>query len=104
MIIDKVIEQMISEDIETVTKFLGYEPDEEVFNNTQLLEEELENAARQMTEETLTEFYEESQNKLKMETKKKYCLKLAQNLLAEMKKCQDMLNELNNILAEIPNI
>ena len=59
MIIDKVIEQMISEDIETVTKFLGYEPDEEVFNNTQLLEEELENAARQMTEETLTEFYEE---------------------------------------------
>lgn len=41
MIIDKVIEQMVSEDIETVTKFLGYEPDEEVFNNTQLLEEKV---------------------------------------------------------------
>ena len=58
MLLEKVVEMIISEDLETVTRFLGYEPDMEVFNNNQLLEMEIKDVAEQMPEDVLLQFYE----------------------------------------------
>lgn len=84
MLIDKVIEMMLGEDVKMITDFLGYEPDDEVLNNNQLLEEELENVARQMPENVLIKFYERSQEKLRREDEKNYCLQAIENLLTDM--------------------
>ena len=70
MLIDKVIEMMLGEDAEMIADFLGYKPDDEVLNNNQLLEEELENAARQMPDDILMKFYEKSQKKIKKRIRK----------------------------------
>ena len=67
MLIDKVIEMMLGEDAEMIADFLGYKPDDEVLNNNQLLEEELENVARQMPDDILIKFYEKSQEKSRRE-------------------------------------
>lgn len=69
MLIEKITEMMLSEDMETVTRFLGYEPDEEVFNNNQLLEMEIKDVAEQMPEEILLQFYEEIDKKTRDEAK-----------------------------------
>lgn len=84
MLIDKVIEMMLGEDAKMITDFLGYEPDDEVLNNNQLLEEELENVARQMPENVLIKFYERSQEKSRREDEKNYCLQAIENLLTDM--------------------
>ena len=84
MLIDKVIEMMLGEDVEIITDFLGYKPDDEVLNNNQLLEEELENVAKQMPEDVLVKFYERSQEKSRRETEKNYCLQTIENLLTDM--------------------
>lgn len=84
MLIDKVIEMMLGENVEMITDFLGYKPDDEVLNNNQLLEEELENAARQMPDDILMKFYEKSQEKSRRESEKKYCLQAIENLLTDM--------------------
>lgn len=84
MLIDKVIEMMLGEDVKMITDFLGYEPDDEVLNNNQLLEEELENVASQMSEDVLMKFYERSQEKLGREAEKDYCLQTIENLLTDM--------------------
>lgn len=84
MLIDKVIEMMLGEDVEMITDFLGYKPDDEVLNNNQLLEEELENVAKQMPEDVLVKFYERSQEKSRRETEKNYCLQTIENLLTDM--------------------
>lgn len=84
MLIDKVIEMMLGEDAEMITDFLGYKPDDEVLNNNQLLEEELENVARQMSEDVLMKFYERSQEKSRRESEKNYCLQTIENLLTDM--------------------
>lgn len=70
MLINKVIELMLGEDVEMITEFLGYKPDDEVLNNNQLLEEELDNVARQMPDDVLMKFYEKSQGKLRAEAEK----------------------------------
>ena len=57
---------------------------EDWHNNNQLLEEELENAARQMPEDVLVKFYERSQGKLRREAEKSYCLQTIENLLIDM--------------------
>lgn len=87
-LIDKTIEAMLSEDIETITGFLGYKPDDEVLNNNQLLEEELSNAADQMPEDVLVSFYEKTQKKSKAEAERNYCLQTIEELLVEMKNCR----------------
>ena len=69
MLIEKITEMMLSEDMETVTRFLGYEPDEEVFNNNQLLEMEIKDVAEQMPEEILLQFYEEIDKKTRDKAK-----------------------------------
>lgn len=74
MLIDKVIELMLDEDIETITNFLGYKPDDESLNNNQLLEDELESAAKQMPDDVLLKFYDKSQTKLRKNAEKNYCL------------------------------
>ena len=84
MLINKVIELMLGEDVVMITEFLGYKPDDEVLNNNQLLEEELDNVARQMPDDVLMKFYEKSQGKLRAEAEKKYCLQTIENLLTEM--------------------
>lgn len=71
MLIDKVIELMLDEDIETITNFLGYKPDDESLNNNQLLEDELESAAKQMPDDVLLKFYDKSQTKLRKNAEKK---------------------------------
>ena len=85
MLIDKVIEMMLSEDKEMLTEFLGYKPDDEVLNNNQLLEEELEIVVRQMPEDVLVKFYERSQEKSRKNAEKNYCLQVIENLLTDMK-------------------
>ena len=84
MLIDKVIEMMLGEDVEMITDFLGYKPDDEVLNNNQLLEEELENVARQMPKDVLMKFYERSQEKSRRVAEKNYCLQTIENLLTDM--------------------
>lgn len=84
MLIDKVIELVLGEDVETITEFLGYKPDDEVLNNNQLLEEELDNVARQMPDDILMKFYEESQEKSRTEAEKNYCLQTIKDMLVEM--------------------
>lgn len=84
MLIDKVIEAMLGEDVEMITEFLGYKPDDEVLNNNQLLEEELDNVARQMPDDILMKFYEKSQEKSGAEAEKNYCLQTIESLLTEM--------------------
>lgn len=81
MLIDKVIESMLDEDVETITEFLGYKPDDEVLNNNQLLKEELNNVAKQMPDDILMQFYGKSQEKLKIEAEKNYCLQTIEELL-----------------------
>ena len=81
MLIDKVIESMLGEDVETITEFLGYKPDDEVLNNNQLLKEKLNNVAKQMPDNILMQFYEKSQKKLRMEAEKNYCLQTIEELL-----------------------
>lgn len=85
MLIDKVIELMLSEDVEIITEFLGYKPDDEVLNNNQLLEEELDNVAKQMPDDILMRFYEKSQKKLRIEAEKNDCLQTIESLLRQMK-------------------
>lgn len=85
MLIDKVIELMLSEDVEMITEFLGYKPDDEVLNNNQLLEEELDNVAKQMPNDILMRFYEKSQEKSRTEAEKNYCLQTIESLLTQMK-------------------
>lgn len=84
MLIDKVIELMLGEDVEMITEFLGYKPDDEVLNNNQLLAEELDNVARQMPDDILMKFYEKSQEKSRIEAEKNYCLQTIEDMLAEM--------------------
>lgn len=84
MLIDKVIEMMLGENVEMITDFLGYKPDDEVLNNNQLLEDEIENAAKQMPEDVLMKFYERSQGKLRRKAEKSYCLQTIENLLIDM--------------------
>lgn len=84
MLIDKVIEMMLGEDAKMIADFLGYKPDDEVLNNNQLLEEELENVARQMPDDILMKFYEKSQEKSRRESEKNYCLQAIENLLTDM--------------------
>jgi hypothetical protein len=91
MLIDKVIELMLGENVEMITEFLGYKPDDEVLNNNQLLEEELDNVARQMPYDILMKFYEKSQEKLRTEAEKSYCLQTIEDLLAEMEKYKSKL-------------
>lgn len=91
MLIDKVIEMMLSEDAEMIADFLGYKPDDEVLNNNQLLEEELEIVARQMPEDVLMKFYESSQEKSRRESEKNYCLQTIENLLTDMEDCKSKL-------------
>ena len=67
MLVDKVIELMLGEDMKVITEFLGYKPDDEVLNNNQLLEEELGNVARQMPDDILMKFYEKSQERSRKE-------------------------------------
>ena len=93
MLMAKVIELMLGEDVEMITEFLGYKPDDEVLNNNQLLEEELDNVARQMPDDTLMNFYEKSQKKLRIEAEKNYCLQTIKNLLTEM---EDYKSKLKN--------
>lgn len=81
MLIDKVIESMLDEDVETITEFLGYKPDDEVLNNNQLLKEELNNVAKQMPDDILMQFYEKSQKKLRIEAEKNYCSQTIEELL-----------------------
>lgn len=81
MLIDKVIESMLGEDVETITEFLGYKPDDEILNNNQLLKEKLNNVAKQMPDDILMQFYEKSQEKLRIEAKKNYCLQTIEELL-----------------------
>jgi len=84
MLINKVIELMLGEDVKIITEFLGYKPDDAILNNNQLLEEELDNAARQMPDNVLMKFYEKSQGKLRAKAEKNYCLQTIENLLTEM--------------------
>lgn len=81
MLIDKVIESMLGEDVETITEFLGYKPDDEILNNNQLLKEKLNNVAKQMPDDILMQFYEKSQEKLRIEAEKNYCLQTIEELL-----------------------
>lgn len=91
MLIDKIIEMMLGEDAEMIADFLGYKLDDEVLNNNQLLEEELENAARQMPDDILMKFYEKSQEKSRRELEKNYCLQAIENLLTDMEDCKSKL-------------
>lgn len=91
MLIDKVIEMMLGEDVKMITDFLGYEPDDEVLNNNQLLEDEIENVASQMSEDVLMKFYEKSQEKLRREAEKNYCLQTIDSLLTDMEDCKSKL-------------
>lgn len=84
MVLDKVIEMMLAEDVEMITDFLGYKPDDEVLNNNQLLEEELKNVAKQMPDDILIKFYEKSQEKSRRESERNYCLQTIENLLTDM--------------------
>ena len=84
MLIDKVIEMMLAEDVEMITDFLGYKPDDEVLNNNQLLEEELKNVTKQMPDDILIKFYEKSQEKSRRESERNYCLQTIENLLTDM--------------------
>lgn len=91
MLVDKVIELMLGEDMKVITEFLGYKPDDEVLNNNQLLEEELGNVARQMPDDILMKFYEKSQEKIRKEAEKNYCLRIIENLLTEMEEYKSKL-------------
>lgn len=84
MLIDKVIELMLDEDIETITNFLGYKPDDESLNNNQLLEDELESAAKQMPDDVLLKFYDKSQTKLRKNAEKNYCLQEIEKMITRM--------------------
>lgn len=97
MLIDKVIETMLGEDVEMITDFLGYKPDDEVLNNNQLLEEELKNVARQMPEDVLIKFYESSQEKSRIEAEKNYCLQAIENLLMNMEDYKSKLQYKNKM-------
>lgn len=102
MLIDKMIELMLGENVEMITEFLGYKPDDEVLNNNQLLEEELENVARQMPDDILMKFYEKSQEKLRTEAEKNYCLQTIEDLLIEMEKYKSKLeyrSEMDSIIS-----
>lgn len=97
MLIDKVIEIMLGEDVKMITDFLGYKPDDEVLNNNQLLEEELENVARQMPEDVLIRFYEKSLEKSQKEAEKNYCLQAIENLLTDMEDYKNKLQYRNKM-------
>lgn len=99
MLVDKIIEMMLSEDLETVTRFLGYEPDEEVFNNNQLLEMELKDVAEQMPEDILLQFYEEIDKKTRDEAERNHNLRLVEDLLSIMEDYKRKIN--GHLMAEI---
>ncbi len=102
MLIDKMIELMLGENVEMITEFLGYKPDDKVLNNNQLLEEELENVARQMPDDILMKFYEKSQEKLRTEAEKNYYLQTIEDLLIEMEKYKSKLeyrSEMDSIIS-----
>lgn len=114
MLIENVIEEMLSEDLETVTNFLGYMPDFEVFNNNQLLEEELKNVAKQMPEDILLEFHKASQEKTIHKTEMNYCISTIDLLLREMEECkkelknkykmEDIVNEIDSAITNIESL
>lgn len=107
MLIDKIIELMLGENVEMITEFLGYKPDDEVLNNNQLLEEELENVARQMPDDILMKFYEKSQEKLRTEAEKNYCLQTIEDLLTEMEKYKSKLeyrSEMDSIISILDTV
>lgn len=99
MLIEKIVGMMLSEDLKTITRFLGYEPDMEVFNNNQLLETEIRNVAEQMPEDILLQFYEEVDKKTRDEAERRYNLQLVEDLLSSM---EDYKNKINNhLMSEI---
>lgn len=97
MLIDKVIELMLDEDIETITNFLGYKPDDESLNNNQLLEDELESAAKQMPDDVLLKFYDKSQTKLRKNAEKNYCLQEIEKMITRMEDCKYNLKNKNKM-------
>ena len=103
MLLEKVVEMMISEDLETVTRFLGYEPDMEVFNNNQLLEMEIKDVAEQMPEDVLLQFYEEIDKKTREEAEQKYNLQLVEDLLETMEnyKCKINIHLMSEIVERL---
>lgn len=99
MLVDKIIEMMLSEDLETVTRFLGYEPDMEVFNNNQLLEMEIKDIAEQMPEDILLQFYKEIDKKTRNEAERRHNLQLVEDLLLTMEDYKGKIN--SHLMAEI---
>lgn len=106
MLIDRVIEMMMGEDFETVTKFLGYEPDMEVFSNNQLLEMEIESAAKQMTDECLINLYEELYDHARKRAEMKHNIQLVEDLLSTMEEYKRKINSslMSNIVDLIDTV
>lgn len=104
LLVDKVVDIMLNEDIEKVTEFLGYKPDDEVFNNRELLEEDLTNVARDMDMDNLAKICEEYKQKQRDNAEKNYCLSEVEELLKSMENCKKEINHkkgMNSIVEEI---
>lgn len=104
ILVDKVVDIMLNEDIEKVTEFLGYKPDDEVFNNRELLEEDLINVARDMDMDDLAKICEEYKQKQKDNAEKIYCLSEVEKLLKSMENCKKEINHkkgMSSIVEEI---
>lgn len=103
-LVNKVVNIMLNEDIEKVTEFLGYKPDDEVFNNRELLEEDLVNVARDMDMDDLAKICEEYEQKQRNNAEKNYCLSEVEKLLKSMENCKREINYkkgMNSIVEEI---
>ena len=104
--IDDIIDNMMSEDVKTLTDFLGYEPSDESLNSEQLLREELENVAKQMPDEELIKFNKQSQQKAMQSEIEAYNARETDRLLKIMKEyASEMSNQadLQPIVAIINN-
>lgn len=103
-LVNKVVNIMLNEDIEKVTELLGYKPDDEVFNNRELLEEDLINVTRDMDMDDLAKICEEYEQKQRNNAEKNYCLSEVEKLLKSMENCKREINYkkgMNSIVEEI---
>lgn len=81
--IDDVVDNIIDE-ADIIADFLGYKPNVETLNNSQLLREELEHIAKQMPDEELIRFYNLCQQRAMVRELNNYFISETKTLLDAM--------------------
>lgn len=106
LLIDKVLEYIAGEDKETVSEFLGYSISEKEFNSKQVIDDELNSKAKEMSEYELCDWYNALCEKAKNRSRNEHTLSLIGKLLNELEEYRNMFYhcEADNIVDALDDV